>query len=172
MSEVNNEAKKIIKTVNDFVEELKRNPSSRFSKSDFQMLVYYILSDHNFKAKKYLLRNDQILEEDNDISGAMFKFLDKLLKHAGMTESSERSRVIESFEFGAKDVDWVTDAVDEAMWIYTECGKNMRMFRTKMLQLTIQKMVRSGRYEGQITYKKKVMNRLLDMEKRKGGVTE
>ncbi|MDE6040943.1 MAG: hypothetical protein K2F99_05145, partial [Muribaculaceae bacterium] len=71
------------------------------------------------------------------------------------------------FEYGPRDVEWVTDAIDEATWIYTECGKNMRMFRAKMLQLTIQKMARSGKYDGKITYKKKVVDRMLDMEKRR-----
>lgn len=149
------------------IEELKKNPSNRFSKSDFQALVFCVLADKNFKAKRYMVRDMEVTEEDIDISGGMTKFLDKLLKHAGMTDSTERSKIIESFEYGPRDVEWVTDAVDEAMWIYTECGKNMRMFRAKMLQLTVQKMVRSGKYDGKITYKKKVVDRMLDMQKRR-----
>ena len=46
--------------VDEFVEKLKKDPSSRFSKGDFQMLVYAVLSDETFKAKKYLLHNSDI----------------------------------------------------------------------------------------------------------------
>ena len=137
--------KKVTVKMDEFVEELKKNPSSRFSKADFQMLVYGVLSDKDFKAKKYLLRNDQILEEEYSIGDAMMKFLDKLLQHAGVNKPG-----------------------DAPMPVYTECGKNMRMFRSKMLQLTIQKMVRSGRYDGKITYKKKVVDRALELQKRLG----
>ena len=153
--------------VKDLVEELKTNPSSRFSKIDFQMLVFGVLADENFRAKKYLLKNDAIVEEDVEFNSAMRKFLDKLLRHAGISDASERASVIESFEFNSKDVEWVTDAVDEAMYIYSECDKNMRMFRDKMLQLTIRKMKRSGKYDGQITYRKMVMDRAAALNKKK-----
>lgn len=159
--------KKVVKVaVKDLVDELQKNPSTRFSKQDFQTLVFGVLSDKDFKAKRYLLRGTELIENDADINGGMVKFLDKLLKHAGMVDPGERSKIIDSFEFSPKDVDWVTDAVDEAMSIYTECGKNMRMFRDKMLQLTIQKMTRSGKYDGKFTYKKKVIDRALEMKKR------
>lgn len=159
------------KTVDQFVEELKKNPSNRFSKGDFQMLVYYILADSTFKSKKFMVRGDQILEDETSISDAMKKFMNKLLKHAGVSKEDERVAIIESFDLRIQDIDWVIDAVDEAMFIYTECGKNMRLFRAKMLQLTIQKMVRTGRYDGKITYKKKVVDRALDMARRKSDAT-
>lgn len=162
-----NDTKMVNKTVAELIDELKQNPSTRFSKSDFQTLVFGILSDKTFKAKKYLLRGDAIIEEDVDISAGLRRFLDKLLKHAGVAESSERADIIEAFEYSPKDIEWVTDAVDEAMAIYSDCGKNMRMFRTKMLQLTVTKMVRSGKYEGKVTYKKAVVDRAAALEKRK-----
>lgn len=162
--------KKAVKSaVNDLVEELKKNPSSRFSKQDFQMLVFGVLSDKEFKSKRYMLRGTELIESEVDIGGAMGKFLDKLLKHAGVVESSERTKIIEGFEYTPKDIDWVIDAVDEAMFIYTECGKNMRMFRDKMLQLTIQKMVRTGKYDGKVTYRKKVIDRAMELKKRSEG---
>ena len=130
------------------------------------MLVYAVLSDKDFKSKRYMLRGTELIESDVDISAGMVKFLDKLLKHAGVAESSERAKIIDSFEYGTKDIDWVIDAVDEAMCIYTECGKNMRMFRDKMLQLTVQKMVRTGKYDGKVTYRKKVIDRALELKKR------
>ena len=153
-------------TVENMIEELKKNPSSRFSKADFQMLIYAILSDKDFKAKKHLLRNDQIIEEECDIGAGMRKFLDKLLKHAGMTDAGERDQIIDTFEYGVRDIEWIEDAVDEAMYQYSETGKNMRIFREKMLQLTIKKMVRSGKYAGTITYKKTVVDRALALQKR------
>lgn len=158
--------KDVSMTVASIVEELKKNPSSRFSKSDFQTLVYGVLSDSDFKAKRYLLKNDEIMEEDANINSSMKKFLDKLLKHAGMTDSAERANIIDTFEFAPKDVEWLTDAVDEAMYLYSECGKNMRMFRYKMLQLAVKKMVRSGKYEGKVTYKKMVTDRAAMLAKK------
>lgn len=155
-------------TVTALVEELKSNGSARFSKSDFQTLVYGILSDPDFKAKKYLLRSSQLVEEEYSYGQAMRKFMDKLLKHAGIANAAERTQVLDTFEYSAKDIEWVTDAVDEAMHIYTECGKNMRVFRDKMLQLTVKKVERSGKYaeKNKFTYKKSVMNRLAMMDKK------
>lgn len=167
MSELNAE-KAVQLTVEGMIEELKKNPSSRFSRSDFQTLIFAILSDKSFKAKKYLLRNNEIIEDTADISGDMIKFMDKLLKHAGMTDPSERARTIEEFKISPRDLEWVADAVDEAMYIYTESGKNMRVFRDKMLQLTLRKMVRTGSHEGKVTYKKSVMDRAASLQKRKG----
>lgn len=161
------EKKAVSKTVASIIDDLKENPSKRFSKADFQTLVYGILSDENFKAKKYLLRNDALIEDDISYCQGMRKFLDKLLKHAGMADSSERTAVIETFEYSAKDLEWVSEAVDEAMFIYSECDKNMRIFRDKMLQLTVKKMVRSGKYDGKVTYKKTVVDRAAALEKKK-----
>lgn len=151
--------KQVTKTVAEMVKELKENPSKRFSKSDYQALVFGVLSDKEFKSKKFLLRNGKLQEEDASINSDMLKFLDKLLKHAGMNNYDERQAVLESFSYNPKDVEWVADAVDEAMYQYAECDKNMRMFRDKMLQLTVKKMVRSGKASGSITYKKSVSDR-------------
>lgn len=164
---MSSEKKMAAKTVAEMIKELKENPSTRFSKSDFQALVYGVLADKEFKAKKYLLKGDTIIEEDLDIGGGLYKFLDKLLKHAGVSEYAERATIIEGFEYNPKDIEWITDAVDEAMAIYSDCGKNMRMFRNRMLQLTVTKMIRSGKYAGKVTYKKSVLDRAAALEKRK-----
>ena len=153
-------------SVDEIVKELKSNPSSRFSKSDFQTLVFAILSDKNFKAKKYVLRNDEMVEDEADINQAMLKFLDKLLKHTGISNPNQRAEILDTFEYGSRDLEWVSDAVDEATAIYTDCGKNMRMFRDKMLQLTIKKITRTGKYDGKITYKKSVLDRAAALSKR------
>ena len=159
--------KEVVKSVDQMIKQLKENPSTRFSKSDFQALIYAVLADKDFKAKKYLLRNDKLVEDDLDINMGLYKFMDKLLKHAGMTDSVTRAKMTDTFEYGIRDIEWVGDAVDEAMYIYSDCGKNMRMFRDKMLQLTITKMVRSGKYAGKITFKKTVVDRAAQLEKRK-----
>lgn len=159
-------ANKVEANVAKMVEELKKNPSARFSKSDFQGLVYAILADKDFDTKKYVIKNDEMVEVHSSMNAAMAKFMDKLLKHAQMSDSTERARVIESFEFGPRDIEWITDAVDEAMYQYSECGKNMRMFRDKMLQLSVKKMIRSGKSAGKITYKKSVVDRALALQKR------
>lgn len=151
--------KNLEKSVDAIIERLSEDANARFSKSDFQGLVYAILSDQDFKAKKYLLRSDCISEVEYSISDGMRRFLDKLLKHAGMTDASERSKVIESFEYGPRDIEWVTDAVDEAMYQYVECGKSMRIFREKMRQLAVRRMVRTGIHAGKVTFKKSVIDR-------------
>lgn len=152
-------SKKLDIKVEELVERIRKEPSSRFSKSDYQLLVYAVLSDDAFRAKKYLLHNGNMLEEDVCIADAMKKFMDKVLKHAGMTDASERAAVIDTFDYSPKDVEWVADAVDEAMHLYTEAGKNMRVFRNSMLQLAFKKMQRSGKYAGKITYKKTITDR-------------
>jgi len=153
-------------SVEQMIADLKENPSSRFSKSDFQGLVYAVLADENFKAKKWILKHDQLIADDVDINSSMKAFLDKLLKHAGMVSSSERANIIDTFEYGPNDIEWVSDAIDEAMYIYTECGKNMRVFRNKLLMVGLRKMERSGKYAGKITYKKSLVDRMLALQRR------
>lgn len=162
-----NDMKKLSVTVEGLVQELRDNETTRFSKADYQTLIFAILADKDFKAKKYLIRNDEIFEETSSISDGLSKFLDKLLRHAGVTSSDERASIIDSFDYTPRDVEWVSDCVDEAMWQYTECGKNMRMFRDKMLQLSIRKMKRSGKFDGRVTYKKSVMDKAEAIMKKK-----
>lgn len=154
-------------SVKDMVEKLKADPTTRFSKNDFQTLVYAVLSDKEFKAKKYLMRAQDMIEEEYSPNQAMGKFMDKLLRHAGMANPQERANVIDTFECSPKDMEWISDAVDEALWIYTDCGKNTRLFRDKMLQLTIKKIERNGKYAGQIGFKKQVVDRAAKLAKKK-----
>ena len=163
---MSSEKKLVGASVDALIDELKKNPSTRFSKSDYQMLVYAVLSDKDFKAKKYVIRNDKMFEETMDHRAAMLRFLDKLLKHAGFSNVDQRQNLLDTFEYNSRDLEWVSDAVDEAMAIYTDCGKSMRVFREKMLQLSVRKIVRSGKYAGKVTYKKSVVDRALTLEKR------
>lgn len=153
--------------VNAIVEELKIDGTTRFSKADFQSLVFAVLSDKTFDAKRYFINNDELVEDPTNVSAGFYKFMDKLLKHAGVSSASERESIIETFEYTPRDVEWVADCVDEAMWLYAEAGKNMRLFRGKAVQLSIRKMERSGKYGKRLTYKKSIMDRALALKKRK-----
>ena len=161
------DAKKVKARVEDIVSALKKNPSARFSKSDFQTLLYGVLSDPDFKSHKVVLHNDDLVEELVDMGSGMRKFLHKVLQHAGVNKEAERSAIIDTFEYGPRDIEWVSDAVDEAMSIYVDCGKNMKIFRDKMLQLSFKKMTRSGKYDGKVTYKKTVVDRAIALERRR-----
>ena len=143
----------------------------RISKTDYYKEIASAVNKRSTCLRRrygcVIVKNDEIIEQHTSLNDAMKKFMDKLLKHAQMTDSAERAAVIDSFEFGPRDVEWITDAVDEAMYQYSECGKNMRMFRDKMLQLSVKKMVRSGKSAGKITYKKSVVDRAVALKKRK-----
>ena len=156
--------------VNELVEKLSKESADgvkRFSKSDYRDLVFAVLADEDFKAKKYLLRKDEIIEEEVSYNAAMRKFMDKLLKHAGLSDSSERQNVLDTFEYSPKDVEWVCEAVDEAMTLYVDSGKSMRVFRDKMHILGYSKMIRSGKHAGKYGYKKTVIDRAADLAKKK-----
>ena len=150
---------KVSTLVDKVIEDLKKNTSARFSKSDFQSLVYAVLQDPNFKVEKYMIKADEIIKSDHSVNAEMRKFLDKLLKHAGMTKPEERDAIIDSFAYGVNDISWVVDAVDEAMYQYSECGKNMRIFRDKLRQLSFKKVERTGKHAGKIGYKKTVADK-------------
>lgn len=162
------EAKKVVKSaVADIIENINSNESKRFSKGDFQTLVYGVLSDKDFNAEKWIQRGDELVAETYSISDDMRKFLHKLLKHAGLTDVVQRDHLIETFEYNPKDINFVIDAVEEAMYQYTECGKNLVLFRDKMLRMSVKKITRTGKYEGKITYKKSVVDRKAALAKRK-----
>lgn len=145
-------------TVTEVVEKLKGSGNARFSQDDYKTLAYAVLSDKEFKAKKYLFKNDE-LEADVSYVEEMGKFLDKLLKHAGIMDKTERESVISSFEFTANDVEWVTEVSDTINHIYLDCGKSLRMFRKELSQLTIKRIKRTGKYEGRDGYKKTINDR-------------
>lgn len=162
------EEKKVVKTaVADIIQDIKDNDSRRFSKGDFQALVYAILADKNFNAEKWIQRGDELVSETFSINADLRKFLNKLLKHAGISDPVQRDHVIDAFEYSPKDIGFVTDAVEEAMYQYAESGKNLTIFREKMLRMSIKKIVRTGKYDGQITYKKSVVDRKATLAKRK-----
>lgn len=158
---------KVSSLVNKVLEDLKKNESSRFSKGDFQALVYAVLQDPSYKLEKFVIKGDEIVKSESSVNAEMRKFLDKLLKHAGMSKPEERESVIDSFAYGVNDISWVTDAVDEAMWLYSESGKNLRIFRDKLRQLSVKKIVRTGKAEGKIGYKKSVTDKEAALNARK-----
>jgi len=153
----------------EMLSELEQDPGTAFSRTKYQALVYAILSDPDFKAKKILLRHGELVEVDHSIHDRFVRFLDKFLKHAGVTDRSERRELIESFEMTPRDTEWFTDAVDEAIYQYMECGKNMRLFQDRMLRLTIKKIRRTGSHEGEVSYKKSVVDRRKRLQKESEG---
>lgn len=156
-----------VKTVADLVNSMKNSKSTKFSKGDFEALAHAILSDDTFKAKRLIFKAGEMITEEKDIRGAMKLFLEKLLKHAGMKNEDERKQIVDTFKFTEKDIKFVTDTVEEAMYMYVESGKNMRMFRDKALQLAIKKIPRTGKYEGRKTFKKSVKDMEFEMIKLK-----
>lgn len=161
------EVTKISTLVEKVMEDLKKNDSPRFSKGDFQTLVYAIMQDPNFKVEKFVIKGDEIVKSEYSVNSEMRKFLDKLLKHAGMTKPEERESVIDTFAYGVNDIAWVTDAVDEAMYIYLESGKNLRVFRDKLRQLTLKRVERGNEGEKTVNYKKSVVDKERALLKRK-----
>ena len=157
---------KITGLVDKVIEDLRKNESTRFSNGDFQSLVYAVLQDKTFNVEKFVVKGDEIVKSTHSVNADMRKFLDKLLKHAGMSKPEERESVIDSFVYGVNDIAWVADAVDEAMWIYTESGKNMRIFRDKMRHLSFKKKARTGKHEGKIGYTKSVADKALMLERK------
>lgn len=155
--------------VAEMLKQLSEEPGTAFSRGKYQALVYAILSDPDFKSKKVFLRKGELVENDHSIHDRFIRFLDKFLKHAGVTERSERTQIIESFEMTPKDTEWFTDAVDEAIYQYMECGKNMRLFQDRMLRLTIKKIRRTGSHEGEVSYKKSVVDRRKRLQKESEG---
>lgn len=162
------DATKVVKnTVDDIIRDIKANPSKRFSRGDFQTLVYAVLADKDFKAEKWIQKGDELISDTYSINAGMRKFLNKVLKHAGFTDTVQRDHLIDTFEYSPKDIEFVVDAVEEAMYQYAEADKNLWLFRDKMLRMSVKKIVRTGKYEGQITYKKSVSDRKAALEKRK-----
>ena len=53
-----------VPTVNELVERLQADDKTkRFSRADYRDLVFAVLSDDTFKAKKYLFRQDEMFSE-------------------------------------------------------------------------------------------------------------
>lgn len=146
--------------VYNMLEGMTSPNSTKFNKAEFQNLVYSIMVDDQFKIKKFMVKAGEVIEDDYSVYDAFVKFLDKFLKHAGMVDAGEREAVIDSFECTSKDVEWVSEAVDEAMFLYTESGKNLRVFRDKMRQLTLKKIDRHGEHEGRYSYRKMVSDKV------------
>lgn len=160
--------KKVVKrAVADIVADIKANESTRFSKGDFQTLVYGVLSDKDFNAEKWVQNGDELVSETYVINNDLRKFLGKVLKHAGISDAVQRDHVIDTLEYSPRDIGFVIDAVEEAMYQYTEAGKNLTIFREKMLRMSIKKITRTGKYDGQITYKKAVVDRKAALARRK-----
>ena len=151
--------KNVAAKVEELVEKIRNNGSAKFSNGDFKTLVHAVVSDHDFKAKKFFIKADQIVEEEHCIADAMDKFMDKFLKHVGLASEEERKSIISSFEYSSKDTEFMFDLIEEAMSQYIDTGKGMKLFRNKKLELTLKRKDRTGKYDGQVTFNKTVVNK-------------
>lgn len=154
---------KVQVTVDELLKKITENGSKKFSKADYQLLTYAIISDKTFKTKKFFIKANELVEESGSVAESMDAFLNQFLKHVGIGSEEERQSIIDSFEFSPKMVDFMQDLIEEAMHQYLEAGKSLKIFKDKKLQLTLKKIVRTGKYEGQKTYKKSVVDKDLQV---------
>lgn len=144
----------------DIAEDVAEKHSTRFSKTEFEALFYAVLSDPDFNVKKWLLRNKKLVESYYSVNKSMKKFLKKLLIHAGIDDEKQLNMIIETFEYKESDVRFMSEAVDEAMFLYLESGKCMHIFRDKLNRLALKKAKKaSGKYAGKLTYRRTIIAR-------------
>ena len=144
------------KKVADVLAKINSNKSARFSRSEYMELVYALIQDDTHTFKKFALKGDQITEDGESLSAAARKFFTKLLKHAGLKTEEEINSVLDTFEYSPKDVEWISDLVDEAVRIYTDSGKSVVLMKDALRRLTLKKVERTGKFNGQITYRRTV----------------
>ena len=134
--------------------------STRFSRDEFEELFYHVLSDPTFKARKWIIKGRKLLETQTNFNEKFNKLLGKLLQHAGIDDPKQIKHILSTFAYTEKDVAFLIDAVEEAIYQYTECGKSMHLFRHKLHRLAIKKAKRSGgKHAGELTYRRTVVNR-------------
>lgn len=151
------------KQVKEVVAKLKANKSTRFSTSEYRELIYALIKDDTHTAKKFALKGTEIIEEDFSISADARKFFKKLLKHAGLKSDDEINQIIDTFEYSPNDLAFIADCVDEAIHIYTDLGKTVKLMKDGMSRVSIKRVERSGKYAGEITYRRSIQ----DLEKSK-----
>lgn len=149
------------KKVAEVVAKIKANKSTRFSKSEYSELIYALILDDTHTFEKFALKGTEISKDNASLTEGARKFFKKLLKHAGLKSDEEINAVLDSFEFSPKDVEWIAEVVDEAIRIYTDAGKSVTVMKDAMRKLSLKKVQRTGKYDGQITYKRSVK----DLEK-------
>lgn len=155
------------KKVADVVAKINSNKSTRFSRGEYAELIYALIQDDTHVFEKFVLKGAEITKDDKSLSDDAKKFFRKLLKHAGLKTDEEISAVIDTFEYSPKDVEWISDIVDEAVRIYTECGKSVVMMKDSLRRLTLKKVTRTGKFDGQITYHRTVKDLKRSAEKSK-----
>lgn len=144
------------KKVADVVAKIQSNKSARFSRGEYMELIYALIQDDTHTFKKFALKGDQITEDGETLSASARKFFSKLLKHAGLKTEEEINSVLDTFEYSPKDVEWISDIVDEAIRIYTDSGKSVVVMKDALRRLTLKKVERTGKFNGQITYRRTV----------------
>lgn len=157
------------KKVADVVAKIKAGKSTRFSEAEYRELIYALICDNEHTFEQFALKGGEITKDEKNLSKEARKFFSKMLKHAGLKSEEEIEAVLDTFEFSPKDLEWVSDIVDEAVRIYTDCGKSVSMMKKSIRSLSLKKVERSGKYAGQVTYQRKVrdLNKIKDKSKAK-----
>lgn len=161
-------ATEVISIVKDMEDKLRNNPSTRFSQSDFEELIYALIKDNSHKIKNHQIKKLEIVSEDGtSVSDDARAFFKKLLKHSGINNEEEMDVLIDTFEYRPKDLAWISKCFNEAIRIYTDCGKSAKMMTNSMISLSIKKVVRTGKYDGEETYKRSVGSLKRSLERMK-----
>lgn len=144
------------KKVTDVIAKLKANNSSRFSKSEYTELIYALINDNEHVFEKFALKGGEITKDGESLCKSARKFFTKMLKHAGVKTEDEINAILDTFEYSPKDLEWISEIVDEATRIYTESGKSVMLMKDSIRKVTLRKVERTGKYAGEITYRRGV----------------
>lgn len=151
------ESKKLVK---ELVKDFSGSKSPRFKASEFEALFYAVLTDETHAAKRltYDLKNKKKDVEEVNYNQMFKNFLDGIFKSAGV-KAEEREALVNSYEPKSKDIKFFIDAVEEAERQYLESGKALKKWATHEVNLILRKYERKGKYEGEITISRKLVDR-------------
>ena len=148
------------KVVRELVAELREGESKRFKQSELEVLFFAVLSDetHEGKNLKYDIKNKSKSSEPVNYNKMFKNFLDGVFKSAGV-KAEERESLIAAYEPKAKDLAFFMDAVEEAEMLYIESGKTLKKWANHEINLLLKKYERKGKYEGETTISRKLIDR-------------
>lgn len=148
------------KVVRELVAELKESESKRFKQSELEVLFFAVLSDetHEGRNLKYDIKNKTKVSEPVNYKKMFDQFLDGVFKSAGV-KAEERESLIKAYEPKAKDLRFFIDAVEEAEAVYLESGKTLKKWANHEVNLILKKYERKGKYEGETTISRKLIDR-------------
>lgn len=138
----------------------KGHKIKRIGGRTFRELVFALAIDGKSEATDHFFspKTGERLEKKN-IRKQLDELFDKLLRKSGVKEEKERAAIIEAFEYRPKDIEFVINLYEEAAYQVLEAGKTHTMFTNKPLGVSLTKDVRKGKYEGQVTIRRKLQDR-------------